>query len=223
MWPQGAQQQHKRKKKMNIMHIIAIVVIALLATVACAWLGELVRAQKHIGKSNRARAATRAILAWSLITIGFVLAPLHKLRELWKYGGNAKEFVNIAEGVHGDGNITKLASAAMATRFLIVKFGADADHITISTAATDVLLGVCTDEATAAEDPVNVALIGSATGTLRVALGGTVAAGDLLTSDGAGKAVTASSTNKIVGRALGAGVDGEVIEFAVAGAGAVAP
>jgi hypothetical protein len=202
---------------MNIMHIIAIVVIALLATVACAWLGELVRAQKHIGKSNRARAATRAILAWSLITIGFVLAPLHKLRELWKYGSNAKDFANIAEGVHGDGNITKLSSAAMATRYIFVEFGADADHIQACNANTDAAFGVYTDEASAAEADVNVAILGRATGTLRITLGDTVVNWGELTTGTDGRAVpipTTTWTGYVLGRAMSAGVAGDVIEFA---------
>jgi hypothetical protein len=50
------------------------------------------------------------------------------------------------------------ASAAMATRYLFVKAGADDEHIAAVTATADKPLGVATDEAAAAEDPVDVEL-----------------------------------------------------------------
>jgi len=133
------------------------------------------------------------------------------------------QFANIAEGTHDTGNLPKLADAALATRYLIVKHGTDADHVAIATAASDALLGVCTDEASAAEDPVNVFVIGAGKGTQLVTLGGVVALDGLITADSAGKGVAASSGNKIIGKALKAGVSGDRIPFAPAGAGAVAP
>ncbi len=63
---------------------------------------------------------------------------------------------------------------------------------------------------------VNIALLGVANGTLKVALGGTVAAGDMLQSNGDGtasKLLTTTGTFYNVGRALQAGVAGDIIEF----------
>src|SRR5438876_808545 len=73
---------------------------------------------------------------------------------------------NIAEGTHGTGMLTKLTDAAISGRYKVVKFGSDAAHVAIIAAATDVPLGICTDEASGAELPVNVAIFGSTEGTL---------------------------------------------------------
>ena len=125
-------------------------------------------------------------------------------------------FANIAEGSRQSGNITKLTDAAIATRFFLVKIGSDSDHIAASAANTDIPLGTCTDEAPGAEELVNVALLGVTNGTLKVALGGTVAAGDMLQSNGDGTAIkllTTTGTFYNIGRALQAGVAGDIIEF----------
>ena len=61
-----------------------------------------------------------------------------------------------------------------------------------------------------------MALLGVAPGTLKVVLGGTVAAGDMLQSNGDGTAIkllTTAGTFYNVGRALQAGVAGDLIEF----------
>ena len=124
-------------------------------------------------------------------------------------------FANIAEGTH-HGHITKMADGAITTRFLFAKRGSDDDHVTPCTAASDIPIGVLTDEAAAAGDYVDVALFGSADETRKITLGGTVAQGDFLVTDTAGKAQklpVASGTYYIVGRALSPGVSGDVIEF----------
>ena len=64
---------------------------------------------------------------------------------------------------------------------------------------------------------VNVALLGCANGTLKVVLGGSVNAGDLLQSNGDGTAIkllTTTGTFYCIGRALMSGVSGDTIEFA---------
>ena len=125
-------------------------------------------------------------------------------------------FANIAEGSRTTGNITKLTDATITTRFLLVKIGSDSDHVAVSAANTDIPLGVCTDEAPASQELVNVALLGVANGTAKVSLGGTVNAGDMLQSNGDGTAVkllTTTGTFYNIGRALMAGVAGDVIEF----------
>lgn len=70
---------------------------------------------------------------------------------------------NIAEGTHEDG-ITKLSDASIASRFRLVKFGSDADHIALN-GENDMPLGVCTDEPGAAEVPADVKFLGQANST----------------------------------------------------------
>jgi hypothetical protein len=50
------------------------------------------------------------------------------------------------------------ASGALSTRYVFVKAGADDEHVAAIAAVADKPIGVVTDEATAAEDPVNVEL-----------------------------------------------------------------
>lgn len=57
----------------------------------------------------------------------------------------------------------------------------------------------------------------------KVVYGGTVAAGALLASDANGKAVTAATGNYIVGKAIVAGVAGDVGRMSINSAGAKAP
>jgi hypothetical protein len=149
--------------------------------------------------------------AWSLHQI----AQRRRLRH--ERARRKTYFANIAEGTRPTGNFTKLTDTAIGTRNFLVKIGSDSDHVAASAANTDIPLGVCTDEAPASEELVNVALLGVANGTLRVVLGGTVAAGDMLQSNGDGTAIkllTTTGTFYNIGRALQAGVSGDVIEFA---------
>jgi hypothetical protein len=63
---------------------------------------------------------------------------------------------NIAEGTHQSSvGITYEADVAIAERFLLVKRGGAANRVAISGAA-DTPIGVCSDEAAAAADLVNV-------------------------------------------------------------------
>lgn len=121
--------------------------------------------------------------------------------------------VNIAEGTHED-DITRLADAALTTRFLAVKVGTDAAHIAVPTAVTDVCIGVTSDEAAAAEDPVNVQLLGARCRTVKVTAGAVIAAGALVAPMVGGKVQTAVATQYPIGRALkAAAADGDVIEI----------
>jgi hypothetical protein len=157
------------------------------------------------------------------LTVPFAaMATFWSLRQLKNRRANARnprraDFTNVAEGSRYTGNIAKLSDAAFTTRHALVKIGSDSDHVAASAANTDIPLGVCTDEAPAAEELVNVALLGVANGTLKVVLGGTVAAGDMLQSNGDGTAIkllTTTGTFYNIGRALSAGVAGDTIEFA---------
>lgn len=110
------------------------------------------------------------------------------------------------------------ASAAMATRYLFVKAGADDEHIAVVAATADKPIGVATDEAAAAEDPVNVELLGVTNRTLVcVAAAAIAVAADVYTT-AAGKVTikpTAAGTYWRVGVALTApGADGDPVEVA---------
>src|SRR5580704_3617702 len=127
-------------------------------------------------------------------------------------------FANIAEGSAPTGNKSYLPDVAIANRFNLVIIGSSQSNITPSIANTDIPLGVCTDspDSTILDVPVNVALLGCANGTLKVVLGGTVNAGDMLQSNGDGTAIkllTTTGTFYAIGRALMAGVAGDIIEF----------
>jgi hypothetical protein len=128
-------------------------------------------------------------------------------------------FANIGEGQSSSGNKSYLPDTAIANRYNLVIIGSSQYNITPSAANTDLPLGICTDspDPTLLDVPVNVALLGCANGTLKVVLGGTVNAGDLLQSNGDGTAIkllTTTGTFYCIGRALMAGVAGDTIEFA---------
>lgn len=124
------------------------------------------------------------------------------------FGGAVTKLANIAEGTHPTGCITKLADAVQATRNVLVKFGSDADHVAVTTACTEVPIGVCDDEVAAIEDAVNVQLLGQKPGTILIV--GTATAGDLLEAAADGKAVTltgGAGNHYIIGRALNTATD----------------
>jgi hypothetical protein len=98
----------------------------------------------------------------------------------------------------------------------IVKMSA-ANTVTPATAATDKVIGVAL-EACAAGRTVNIKL-SNGSGTLPVLLGGTVALGDKLVSNGSGAGITGTQagagvvpTSNVVAIAVEAGVSGQIIE-----------
>jgi len=102
-------------------------------------------------------------------------------------------------------------TAALATAYLIAKFGADDDTLAQATASTEELVGVFQHTTTTAGDEVRVMLDGIS----RIVLGGTVARGNYLTSDANGKAVAAAPgagvNAYVIGQALASGVAGDII------------
>jgi hypothetical protein len=97
-----------------------------------------------------------------------------------------------------------LATAAIGTRFLFVKQGADAKHIAAVSATSDKPVGICTDEPADAEDPAPVELSGLTNRTITAVAGAAIAT---LNADmymtAAGKVVikpTAAGTYWKVGR-----------------------
>lgn len=135
---------------------------------------------------------------------------------VWLAKRNSLTFLaNVAEGTH-ENALTRLADAALGTRFLLVKIGSDANHVAVC-GVDDIPLGIATDEPAAAEDPVNVELLGVGERTLLGVASAAIAAGDLVVAAASGKLRTlpvAAGTYYIMGRALGAaGADGDTIEF----------
>lgn len=98
----------------------------------------------------------------------------------------------------------------------IVKVGANDYGILQGAAATDKLIGITTEIPASSGERTDVVLEGIAD----LKLGGTVARGDLLTSDASGQGVTAApaagSNNRIIAMALISGVSGDIIPVKVA-------
>jgi hypothetical protein len=84
----------------------------------------------------------------------------------------------LADGIHSDGILSKKADAALTVKHYLVKTGTDADHVAVIAAASDEPLGVCIDEAEAAEDPVSVKLLGACKGTVLMVGNETITAGE---------------------------------------------
>jgi hypothetical protein len=118
---------------------------------------------------------------------------------------------NIAEGVHGDGCIDKQADAVQALRYVLVKIGSDIGHVAVTTANTEIPLGVCNDEVAAIGDNVNVQLLGVKQGTILVRAEAAITAGDYVVAAESGRVQTivglSTVTTYIVGRALNAAVN----------------
>ncbi len=151
-----------------------------------------------------------------LISIGALLCVLAASVQRVLRNRGTKLFANIAEGQYLSGNKTYLADAAITTRFFLVKLGTDSGHVAVcaGAATVDEVIGVCTDESAAAEDPVNVHLLGAGTGTHKMVAGAAITAGAKLMSATNGKVITATTgSNYVIGKALtAAAADGDVIE-----------
>jgi hypothetical protein len=111
--------------------------------------------------------------------------------------------INIAEGRHQSGRITKTADVDFASRYLLVKTGTDIDHIAICGAA-DRPMGVCPDSPlTGALAAVNV--LGAATETQLMTASGAIALQGGVYTDANGMVQadpTVAGTYWLVGTAL---------------------
>lgn len=109
------------------------------------------------------------------------------------------------------GRITKAAGADLSTKqYFIVKLVANA--VVLSSAATNQHLGTLENNPVSGDTAVVLGRHSSDTG--KVILGGTVAAGDKLTSDANGKAVATTTANDVVmGIAQNAGVLNDIVEY----------
>jgi hypothetical protein len=79
-------------------------------------------------------------------------------------------------GTHWGGKKTFLSSAAIATRYALVKRGADSEHAAIVAAAADEPLGISNDQPAAAELEFTVFLLGPGAETVPVVAGGAIPA-----------------------------------------------
>jgi Uncharacterized conserved protein (DUF2190) len=104
---------------------------------------------------------------------------------------------------------SRIAIAVIAA-YTIVKAGAGVNEATPATAATDKLLGTADELDTPVGDMVDISI--APVGTVK--LGGTVAVGDLITSDANGRGVaTTTAGNRYIGIAEQAGVAGDLITY----------
>jgi len=99
-----------------------------------------------------------------------------------------------------------------AKQYHIVKLDSTANQVVLASAATDVAVGVL---ANAPADGAEADVVGrNAQGTFKVMAGGNVSLGAYLTSDSNGKAVaTTTAGNEVIGIALEAGVDTQIIQY----------
>src|SRR5688572_8369107 len=164
-------------------------------------------------RNNSIRIVLAAVMAAARRRWLIANGRLHTLRLALTSNGNVR-LANIAEGTH-DGNITKAADAAITERFLLAKIGSASDRVAVCGAA-DIPIGVITDEAAAAGEHVNVALLGSSRGTVRMVASAAIAQGALLEPAASGRVQTlagGAGTHHVVGRALDAATAaGDVIE-----------
>lgn len=138
------------------------------------------------------------------------------LRLLW--GKRVSAANAIADGIHAHGWLTVTATAALASKYLLVTAGG-----TTAADATTAAIGVCYEAVTATDIansiPVRVSALGVGPTKLMVAgstASGVIAAGAVVAQDAAGtvKAYT-SGAGIVVGRALTASsVAGDVLEVA---------
>lgn len=95
--------------------------------------------------------------------------------------------------------------------YTIVKPSAESNNVTTATAATDNITGVACSINVNKGDVVDIVQGGYA----EVRFGGTVAAGDKITSDTQGRAVKATAGNRILGISSFAAVENDINEIVV--------
>jgi len=122
-------------------------------------------------------------------------------------------FSNIAEGTHA-GNLTQYLETTVLSRYTLGKPGAASGGLLVAGAA-DKPLGVITDEGVSG-DPVNLALLGSASSTLLARAGASISAGDALVPNATGQAIplpATPGTYYVIGQAVADASSGALVEF----------
>lgn len=141
-----------------------------------------------------------------------ILAPMVKMA-FSKTSRRRVRYNTLGDGTHH--SLSLRADAAIGTKHLLVKRGSDANHAAVVAAASDEPLGVCPDEADAAEDPVEVSLLGVAKRTVLMVAQGTIAADVDVYSYGDGTITTTPATTGTywkVGKSRSAGVANQEME-----------
>jgi hypothetical protein len=140
--------------------------------------------------------ASFLLVAFLAIALGLLVGAARR------QPGAGLYFANIAEGTH-EGSIGRKADGAY-TRYLLVKVGSDASHVALAGVA-DIPLGATDDDSSAAEDLLNVRLLGAQKETILLQPSAAIAAGDFVVAAANGQARTlpvAAGTYYIIGRAL---------------------
>lgn len=142
---------------------------------------------------------------------------LKKLRRFIVAFLGAPSVIEINAAVYENGKRGYLADAAIATRHYLVKAGSDANHVAVCAAASDEPLGIAQDEPAAAEEGVNVAVLGAVPGTILGVAGEAITANEDVYSKGDGTLMdepTQAGTFWKVGRSKTAqATAGQEIEF----------
>lgn len=194
--------------------------LALFALLAIAFVCLIQAVTRHAKtKPETARAKRYRVRFKKLNLMERLFAPfVHAMEALQMkarplFGASRLVACNIGEGTHGAG-VTKLTDAAITTRFLCVKKGSDTAHVAVCSAITDRPIGICTDEAAAAEEPVNVELLGTGGGTRRGVAAAAITSGALVATTATGLLQTAVATQFPIGRAVtdAAGAN-DIVEF----------
>lgn len=155
----------------------------------------------------------------SLLLVAFFAIALVALLQGWassfiKPKGIVAQFANIAEGTH-PGSTTKKTDGAYG-RHLVVAAGSDVNHVALAGTAS-IPIGVTDDESTAAEDFVNVSLLGSIDRTVLVQASAAIALYDFVVAAANGQVRTLPATTGtyyIIGRALNAAAStGDLVEI----------
>ena len=120
-------------------------------------------------------------------------------------------------GVHENGVVTYQSDTALTPRYSVVKLGSDDTHVVVTTANTEIPIGIAIDETTAAAGYATVQLFGAIKGTVRMIASTTITAGAFVVCTAAGQVMplptSGGATVYIIGRALhGASAQGDVIE-----------
>lgn len=162
--------------------------------------------------NNMGLAATLILAA--ILTVAFAVAMFVTNKKSIA-NKTAMFLANVAEGIHEDA-MTFYADAAIATRFLVMKAGSDADHA-VAAGAADLPIGICTDEATDAEDPIAIALFSASSKTRKVVASEAITKGSPIYTAASGKVQNEpaiAGTYYRIGRArAAAAADGDVVEI----------
>lgn len=110
-----------------------------------------------------------------------------------------------------DGGYDTGVAAAVLAENLIVKRDSNS-KLVLATAGTDDIAGVVEKGATKVRALVSFARV-NGQGSFKVRAGATIAKGALLTAGTGGKAVTATTGNRVFGVAKTAAVSGDVVEY----------